>query len=114
MSPNLLGVSGGVVVGISRNVKKTVGAGGAAGESFSDTDPAFASPSTDKGVLCAESIYHLDYLDSGTFFAVSGRPGDHPPFLETPGNSGTLARSVFRSRIPTYASQDRSNANYMV
>ena len=87
MSQNLLGVSGGGGGGSSRDFpkcKKKVGKEGVAD------------------------------LDSGTLLAVSGIPGDHPPFMETPGNSGTLVRSVFRSRIQTYASQDRSNGNYMV
>ena len=39
---------GGVVAGISRNVKKTVGEGGVAGESFSNTDPTFASKSSEE------------------------------------------------------------------
>ena len=31
---------------------------------------------------------------SGRFFYNSGRPGDQAPFVETPGNSGRLGRSV--------------------
>ena len=51
---NLLGVSGGgVVAGISRNVKKTVGEGGVAGVFFwTQTLHSLLSP-TEEGVLCA-------------------------------------------------------------
>ena len=33
-------------------------------------------------------------LNYGRFLDISGRPGDHPPFLETHGNSGRLGRSA--------------------
>ena len=41
----------------------------------------------------------IEYLNSGSFLYNSGRPGDHAPFLETPGNSGRLGRSALDMRI---------------
>ena len=40
-------------------------------------------------------------LNSGKCFYISGGPGDHPPFMETHGNSGRLGRSAytFKERI---------------
>ena len=43
-------------------------------------------------------INQSNYLDSGRFFYSSKRPGDHAPFLETPGNSGRLGRSGYNDR----------------
>ena len=40
----------------------------------------------------------------GTFFDISGKPGDHPSFLETHGNSGTLGTSA-------YTFKERNNIN---
>ena len=34
-------------------------------------------------------------LHSGTFSDISGAPGDHTPFMETHGNSGTLGTSAY-------------------
>ena len=36
-----------------------------------------------------------NYLDSVTVFDISGGPGDHPPFMQTHGNSGRLRRSAY-------------------
>ena len=43
-------------------------------------------------------------LNYGTFLDISGRPGDHPPFLESHGNSGRLGRSA-------YTFKERNNIN---
>ena len=43
-------------------------------------------------------------LNSGTFLDISGGPGDHPPFMETHGNSGRLGRSA-------YTFKERNNIN---
>ena len=43
-------------------------------------------------------------LNSARFFYISGGPGDHPPFLETHGNSGRLGRSA-------YTFKERNNFN---
>ena len=40
------------------------------------------------------------YLNSGRFVYNSGRPGDHAPFLETPGNSGRLGRFAYNHGRP--------------
>ena len=45
-------------------------------------------------------------LNSGTFFDISGTPADHPPFMETHGNSGRLGR-------PAYTFKERNNINSM-
>ena len=45
-------------------------------------------------------------LNSGRFVYISGGPGDHPPFLETHGNSGTLGRSA-------YTFKERNHINSM-
>ena len=45
-----------------------------------------------------------NYLNSGTFFYVSGAPGCRPPFMDTNGNSGRLGRSA-------YAFKERNNVN---
>ena len=34
-------------------------------------------------------------MGGGRFLCISGGPGDHPPFMETRGNSGTLGRSAY-------------------
>ena len=34
-------------------------------------------------------------LNSRRLVYISGGPGDHPPFLETHANSGTLGRSAY-------------------
>ena len=39
-------------------------------------------------------INQSKYLHSGRFLYISGRLGGHPPFLDTPGNSGRLGMSV--------------------
>ena len=43
-------------------------------------------------------------LNSGRFLDISGGPGEHPPFLETHGNSGRLGRSA-------YTFKERNNLN---
>ena len=43
------------------------------------------------------------------FFYNSGRPGDHAPFLETPGNSGRLGRSGCESADTLTDSQPDKN-----
>ena len=45
-------------------------------------------------ISCAKIILQSNSLNSGRFLYNSGRPADHAPFLETPGNSRRLARSV--------------------
>ena len=41
------------------------------------------------------SVDQSNSLNNGNFFDISGRPGDHPPFLEAHGNSGRLGRSAY-------------------
>ena len=43
-------------------------------------------------------------LNSGTFLYISGPPGGNPSFMDTHGNSGTLARSA-------YTFKERNNIN---
>ena len=52
-------------------------------------------------ISCGKIIDQSNYLNSGRFFFYnSGRPGDHAPFLETPGNSGRLGRSAVVDSLP--------------
>ena len=52
----------------------------------------------------AADKHQSNSLNSGTFLDISGAPGDHPPFMETHGNSGRLGRSA-------YTSNERNNIN---
>ena len=57
------------------------------------------------GIVAAEiSVDQSNSLNNGTFLDISGRPGDHPPFLEAHGNSGRLGRSA-------YTFKQRNNIN---
>ena len=56
-------------------------------------DTHFCLNTTTIRIYCAKNILQSNSLNSGSFLYNSGRPGDHAPFLETPGNSGRLGRS---------------------
>ena len=48
-----------------------------------------------------------------SFLYNSGRPGDHAPFMETPGNAGRLGRSAIDSNNMLYKTFKYSHGEEM-
>ena len=61
---------------------------------FVGRDHTFCLNTTRIRISWAKKILQSNSLNSGSFLYNSGRPGDHAPFLDTPGNSGRLGRSA--------------------
>ena len=80
--------------------------GGGSSRNFSGSPLRTGSDSVGRGVV-AEIFPVADQshsLNSGTFFYIFGPPADHPPFMDTHGNSGTLPRYA-------YTFKERNNIN---